>query len=104
MVMSCYNRYMRSVNISGLKAKLSAHIRRVRAGEEVLVCDRKKPVARIIPCPGENQPEQEGRLIARGVLMPPLKRRGAGISWPVPPGDVSDKVMDEVWRNERETR
>ena len=40
---------MRIVNISELKARLSAHIQLVRDGEEVLVCDRNKPVARIVP-------------------------------------------------------
>jgi len=39
---------MRTVNISDLKAQLSAHIQLVRDGEEVLVCDRNKPVARIV--------------------------------------------------------
>jgi prevent-host-death family protein len=41
---------MRTVNISELRAQLSAHIQLVREGEEVLVCDRNKPVARIVPC------------------------------------------------------
>jgi len=40
---------MRTVNLADLKAKLSAHIQLVRDGEGVLVCDRNKPVARIIP-------------------------------------------------------
>ena len=44
-----YNEFMRTVNISDLKAQLSAHIQRVKDGEEVLICDRNKPVARIIP-------------------------------------------------------
>ena len=44
---------MRTVNIADLKAHLSAHIQRVRDGEEVLVCDRNRPVARIVPCPLE---------------------------------------------------
>jgi len=50
---------MRTVNIAELKARLSAHIRRVRAGEEVLVCDRNKPVARIMDRIWEE--EREGR-------------------------------------------
>ena len=50
---------MRFVNISDLKARLSAHIQMVREGEEVLVCDRNKPVARIVPCLLEDQPERE---------------------------------------------
>lgn len=95
---------MRTVNIGELKAKLSAHIRMVREGAEVLVCDRNKPVARIIPWHGENQPERERLLIARGVLTPPLKRRAADASWPEPPGDVPDEVMNDIWRKERESR
>jgi antitoxin (DNA-binding transcriptional repressor) of toxin-antitoxin stability system len=54
---------MRTVNISDLKAQLSAHIQLVLDGEEVLVCDRNKPPARIVPCRLEGPSEQE-RLIA----------------------------------------
>jgi len=95
---------MRTVNIAELKARLSAHIRRVRAGEEVLVCDRNKPVARIVPCRLEDYSEQEQRLIARGVLMPPLKRRRPSASWPKPAGNIPDGVMDRIWEEEREGR
>jgi antitoxin (DNA-binding transcriptional repressor) of toxin-antitoxin stability system len=65
---------MRTVNISGLKARLSAHIQVVRDGEEVLVCGRNQSVARIVPCHLEDRSEQERRLVARGVLTPPLKK------------------------------
>lgn len=92
---------MRTVNISDLKAKLSAHIQMVRDGEEVLVCDRNKPVARIVPCNMDDCSEQEQRLISRGVLVPPLKKRSAAEAWPQPPGNVSDKTMERVWREER---
>ncbi len=95
---------MRTVKISNLKAQLSAHIQRVRQGEEVLVCDRNKPVARIVPIRLEDRSEQELRLVARGVLAPPLKKRPASVAWPEPPGNVSRKVMEQVWQEERETR
>jgi len=95
---------MRIVNISELKARLSAHIQLVRDGEEVLVCDRNKPVARIVPCSANDQPERERRLITRGVLRPPLRRRGSPISWPEPPGNIPDEVMEQVWQEERENR
>ncbi len=91
---------MRTVNISDLKAQLSAHIQLVKDGEEVLVCDRNKPVARIVPCRLAYS-EQEQQLIARGVLTPPLKKRPASASWPAPPGNVPDKIMEQVWREER---
>jgi prevent-host-death family protein len=95
---------MKTVNVSDLKAQLSAHIQFVRDGEEVLVCDRNKPVARIVPCGLEHRSEQEQRLVARGILTPPLKKRPASVSWPEPPGDISDEVMEQVWREERENR
>jgi prevent-host-death family protein len=95
---------MRTVNIAELKAHLSDHIRRVRAGEEVLVCDRNKPVARIVPCGLEDYSEQEQRLIARGVLIPPLKRRRRFVPLPKPVGNIPDGVMDRIWEEEREDR
>jgi len=91
---------MRTVNISGLKARLSAHLQYVRNGEEVLVCDRNKPVARIVPCTVEDESERERRLIARGVLVPPKKTRRSPL--PVPAGNVSDEVMERIWREERD--
>lgn len=104
MVILAYNCSMKTVNISDLKAQLSAHIQFVKDGEEVLVCDRNKPVARIVPCGLEDRSEQEQRLAARGVLTPPMKKRPVSASWPEPPGDVSDKVMERVWQEERENR
>jgi prevent-host-death family protein len=94
---------MRSVNIAELKAQLSAHIQFVRGGEEVIVCDRNRPVARIIPCRIEEQSEREQRLVARGLLTPPLSRRSS-LSWPEPPGNVGDKVIARVWQEERKDR
>ena len=99
-----YTPDMRTVNISDLKARLSAHIQLVRDGEEVLVCDRNKPVARIVPCHLEGYSQHERRLIARGALVPPLNKRPASVSWPEPPGNVSDKTMEQIWREERESR
>jgi len=104
MVMLSYNHPMTSVNISDLKARLSAHIQRVRRGEEVLVCERNKPVARIVPVRLEDRSEQERRLVARGVLTPPMKKRPVSVSWPEPPGNVPDKVMERIWQEERESR
>jgi prevent-host-death family protein len=93
---------MRTVKISDLKARLSAHLQFVRDGEELLVCDRNKPVARIVPCSAEDEPERERRLIARGIMTPPLKKRRSPVSWPDPPGNISDEVMERLWQEERD--
>lgn len=40
---------MKTAAISKLKASLSEYLSKVRAGEELLVTDRGKPVAKIVP-------------------------------------------------------
>jgi prevent-host-death family protein len=102
LVRSVYNGTVQTVKIGDLKAQLSAYLQRVQKGEEVLVCDRSTPVARIVPVRLKDQSAQERRLIARGILVPPEKKRPA--AWPEPPGNVSGKVMERVWREERENR
>ena len=42
---------MKSVAVSKLKATLSEHLARVKAGEEVIVTERGKPIAKIVPLP-----------------------------------------------------
>ena len=44
-----YDLVMKEVGIADLKARLSAHLRRVRAGESLTVLDRRTPVARVVP-------------------------------------------------------
>ncbi len=40
---------MTMVNTSELKAKLSAYLAAVRRGETIVVCDRRTPIARLVP-------------------------------------------------------
>lgn len=54
------------IGIADLKAHLSEHLRRVRAGDTLVVTDRKRPIARIVP--------YEDR--AAGVSIRPPARRG----------------------------
>jgi len=62
---------MKSVQIGELKNHLSAHLREVRKGEEIIVRDRNLPVARIIPYVPESIEEQERMLVAAGILRLP---------------------------------
>ncbi len=63
---------MRHASISKLKAKLSQYLDAVRGGEEIIVTDRGRPVARLSRVRGEE--EEEGRrdwLLRTGRLRPP---------------------------------
>jgi prevent-host-death family protein len=98
---------MRTAKISELKAKLSAHIELVKNGEEVLIFDRNKPVARLVPAgPVDDYDERERRLIAKGILIPPRDPHNRAGFKPVPAGNktISQAVMDRIWDEERAGR
>jgi len=44
------------VSVAAFKAKLSGFLRKVRAGQTLVVTDHGKPVARVIPIENENLP------------------------------------------------
>lgn len=79
------------VGIRELRADLSRYVKRVRAGEEIVVTDRGKPVARLVPVAGERTIDRlirEGRIIPARTKGPrPKPRPIAGA------GPLSDLVL-----------
>ncbi len=64
---------METINISNLKAKLSAVLERVKAGTSVVVYDRKQPIAKVVPfAVGEEIPVYRA---ASQSLQPPEPRK-----------------------------
>ncbi len=63
---------MQQVSVAQLKAHLSKYLERVQAGEEVLITDRGRPVAKLSPVWSTEQQDAhlEG-LIRTGVARPP---------------------------------
>jgi len=63
---------MNKVPVSKLKAKLSEYLESVRAGEELIVTDHGKPVARITPISSPGDTESRLRMLVRtGQVRPP---------------------------------
>jgi|SRR5277367_1460439 len=92
---------MRTVNIGTLKNQLSAYLRYVKNGEEVVVRDRNVPVARIVPIlppdPSLNDYEaEEAYLIATGQMRPPLGKIDREAFWKLPRPTVSDEAVKEA--------
>ena len=80
------------VGIRELRADLSRWIKRVREGDEVLVTDRGKPVARIVPMNGERKID---KLIAAG-LISARPKPSSGSPRPVKAdGPISDLVSEQ---------
>ena len=63
---------MRAVNIGNLKNNLSRYLNEVRQGAEVVITDRNKPIARIVPLTATVDEETELLdLIAEGAARAP---------------------------------
>ena len=67
---------MKSAAVSKLKATLSEHLARVKAGEEVVVTERGKPIARIVPLGRLGSGKLPGRFWR---MSRPSDPRGAGL-------------------------
>ena len=66
------------IGIPELKARLSAYLRRVRAGETIIITDRGKPVGRIVPVKQSIQNQLEtlrtaGMISWNGESLPQLE-------------------------------
>ena len=60
------------IGIRELRDGLSRHLAEVRSGRTITVTDHGRPIARIVPI---DQPSALERLIAEGVVRPPLRRK-----------------------------
>ncbi len=60
---------MEKATVSELKNRLSAYLRKVRAGESVLILDRNRPVARLERVEGGEHPEDRLSRLARDGLV-----------------------------------
>jgi prevent-host-death family protein len=92
---------MKTVGIKALKDNLSAYVRAAEAGETVLVTDRGKVVAELVPprppaqCekPQTNE-EIMAQLVREGIVKP---ARNPG-PWTTPPPRIGGIPFDELMR------
>jgi prevent-host-death family protein len=93
---------MKTTAISELKAHLSEYLDQVKAGNEVLITDRGKPVAKMVPVSGRNRPRQ---VLADLEKMGAIKL-GAGKLprdfWAAKRGDDADGQVLRALIEERE--
>ncbi len=77
-------------------------VRAVRKGEEVLLTDRGRPIARVTPVPRLSEQEASiQRMIAEGLLRPAEKR---GPMPPRKPIRIKGPPIVETIREERDSR
>lgn len=93
---------MQTVNIADLKNNLSAYLKKVKNGAELIVKDRNRPVARLVPLSeGENLDAEEAALIAGGLMRLPVKVKSDDfLALPAPRVAIAD--IQAVIRAERD--
>jgi len=86
-----------TVNIAELKDQLSSFLQRVRAGEELVVRDRKLPIAKIVPLREDLDPE-ELALVASGQMALPKRELDQKRFWAIGGMGRSRKVANAIHR------
>ncbi len=84
---------MPEVGIRALRDNLSRYIRKVRDGEEVVITDHGKAVARIVPLDRTGLLDQ---LVAEGVVTPPVNRERTPLRRRITPtAPVSPLIIED---------
>jgi prevent-host-death family protein len=98
---------MKPVSVSEAKARLSALLDRVKAGETITITDRGVPVAQLVPLDGAGEVDWEARLASlerRGLITRPKKK--PDLRWllerPLPKSRES--VLEALLEERRESR
>ena len=94
----------RAVSIADLKTNLSAHLARVRSGEEIVIRDQRAPIAKIVPLSvTEDIATDEIALAAEGKVRLPKKKLPASF-WKTPGPRVGTDRALEILREDRDAR
>jgi prevent-host-death family protein len=80
------------VGVRDLRDNLSRHLDRVRRGEEIVVTDRGRAIARVLPMSSERALD---RLIANGLVTPASRPKSRSTRRVKGTGTVSDLVADQ---------
>jgi prevent-host-death family protein len=83
---------MAEVGIRQLRDHLSQFLVRVQAGEEVVITDRGRAIARVLPMSGERTID---RLIREGKVTPAKQRMRSRPKPLKTPGTVSDLIAEQ---------
>jgi antitoxin (DNA-binding transcriptional repressor) of toxin-antitoxin stability system len=65
---------MMTISVSSLKAHLCAELRKVEAGESLVILDHRRPVARLVPAAEESIYSREARQAYACPKLSPLMR------------------------------
>ncbi len=96
---------MKKASVTQLKTSLSAYLLGVKSGDEVLVTERGRPVARLVPAPAaERLGDRRDRLSRAGILKPGSGRPSPELWRPSPVPDRKGAVRRGLLEERRSGR
>jgi len=96
---------MTRASVAELKAKLSEYLARAKAGEEVLVTERGRPVAKLVPVAGAAAAEARlAELVRAGLVRPPQAPLPADFLSRKRPADHAGRALEVLLEERREGR
>lgn len=94
-----------TVSVAELKARLSEHLRTVKAGGEILVTERGRPVARLVPVSAELAGESRlAQLERAGLVRASGGRLSADFLTATRPRDPAGRALEIVLEERSEGR
>jgi prevent-host-death family protein len=94
---------MRTIGIAELKASLSETLSRVKAGEEIVVTEHSRPIAKIMPLFAATPAAANDDLVRSGLLRAPERRLDEAF-WNLPRAVARDQRDASVGRALAEVR
>jgi prevent-host-death family protein len=96
---------MKTATVSKLKASLSEYLRQVKAGEEVLVTERGRPIAKLTPAGGSSDLRHHLAEMEKQGLVKIGSGRLPKSFWDLPrPKDPKGLVVKSLLREREEGR
>ncbi len=93
---------MQMVNVAELKSKLSVYLDYVRLGEEIIVSEHQRPIAKLVPLlPDDGIDAEELEMIAAGLARAPITPLTDSF-WKMPAPRVTDADAIAAVRAERD--
>ncbi len=93
---------MKTAAVSELKAKLSDYLKHVKAGEEVIVTERGKAIARVVPFTRSGPTPAEFDEMVRAGLLRPAKKKLPPDFWDRPRAQDPEGSVLRALLEERE--
>ena len=94
---------LRSANIADLRNRLTQYLKEVRAGGEIIVRDRQRPIAKIVPLTVDDESAEEVALVAAG-LMRKAERPLSPSFWKTRRATMTARTAADAVSEDREGR